>query len=371
LTLQLRLSSAKPVHVLLGLFKRGPLEFVLDEDSPEWSYASWEGGAMGGAGYVWIPTPLLTASELEQLRSGETSVPAFDSDPGSVLWLTLQRIRRDEADNLRMQALLAVLWELHGRPGAFCLERVAELLHGRRDQMRSRARKTPAIDRLVRLMAHGRFVLDASAKPLPRGAKRPKGDRERYTGTVRGPLLEIEYATARTKTVRLNDQLYQSMTNGPFSVVSAEIFRLDIKGHHNPQGNRPSLASRARIRLGFCHYGRARESAARNGLMQRVRAEAMVGVWAGLQADVIVGRGRMRAFEDALLEEAPRAEAFGGPRLVGLERAAAAGMSMVSLRVSEAVASKLKERRQRHGRHNSRPPVEATRSGAAGSHGPP
>lgn len=358
-----------------GLFRRAEPEMEIDVETGL-AVVRWEGGAFGGRAMASFAAPLLSHEDLELVARGEIPAPTFEEDPGSRLWLTVKRIRRDEAMYARAVVLLEVAFELHGREGAFCLERVVELLHGPRDQRRShRERQTPLVGELVRFFSAAHFVIDGSQKRSLRAAKR---DTSQYTAMVTGPLLRLERHGRRFSTVRLNEGLHRLMSGEKttaYSEVSSEIFRLQVKGHTNRHGNRPSLARRFRARMACVAYARARENTSRGGALDRVKAEDLLGRWGLVPTGTVAATGRMAAYVDCLEEDLAMVAACGGPVLSGpIERHRQAGLSWVSLRLSETARQSVSARRVKYGRHgrdNTRPPVEATRSGRAGSHGPP
>lgn len=366
----IRLHNNKPLHTLWGLFRRGPLELELQEDS---AVISWEDGIFGGRGRVVIPAPKLTVDELELLARGELPLPVFEEDEGSRLWLTLRRIRSDEKMLPRAVALLEVAFAHHGKPGAFCLERVAEVLHGPRDQLRSRQRQTPVIAELLRFFSCAAFYIDGSQKP----SRKARRDTSVYTGVVQGPLLQFR-REGRAGTVRLNKGLYDLMTErgATYVEVSSELLSLHIEGHSNPHGNRPTIGQRVRTRLGAVFFARSRQGGKRAGTpLDRVQVEDMLRRFSYLRTDQIQASHRMWSFVDVFREDMAHVAHCGGPVLVGLEQGHTAGESWISLRLPGTVVSGRRERRLaepiiRERPANTRPPAEATVTGAPVSRGP-
>lgn len=365
------LHSNKPLHVLWGLFRRGPLEIELGHRDDK-ALVRWEGGSFGGEGAAWLPRPKLDELGLKRLEAGEMISPSFDEDPGSALWLTLLKGRRDESMLIKAIAVVEVAF-LHHRSGErFCLERVAEVLHGPRSQRRShRERETKAIAELVRLFMHAEFILDGSPAPSSRRRSTPPG----YTGLVeQGPLLSLTAQGPRYSAVKLHPGLYRSMSSSPYEEVDPALLSLRaIPGHANPDGNGPSKAQRVRYRLGMVFCARAREAAARRKAVQAPRVREVLGRWAGLEVDKFASRRRLRRYEDGIQVDAEFVRRCGGPQLVAVEAAGVAGDSLVRLALSPKASQRTQAAAVKHREHDRprRPPVEATRSGRPGSHSPP
>ena len=359
------------LHALYGLFRRGPLDDLEIDDGV--ASVRWDGGAFGGEGSVSFPFPLLDVDQLKRAIAGEIPIPDFDEDLGSWMWVMLHKFR-NEKTHVRALAVFAKAFELHGQEGAFCVERVVEILHGPRNQRRSRQRQTRPVADLMLFFEKGYFILDGRQKPPKRPLRRDTGQ---YTGVVRGPLLRRENKCGRVSTLRVNEDFYKLVTgekSATYSDVDTEILRLDIKGHTNRHGNRPSRARRVLSKVACVSFARSAENRARDGKLDRVKAETLYGRW-GLTSGKITA-----STLDVLEEDLAHVAACGGPKLVGpIDRHRQPGLSWVCLRLSDAASQAVSARRVKYGHRRpsasrpsaSRPPVEATRSGRAGSHGPP
>lgn len=257
------------------------------------------------------------------------------------------------------RAVLTQAFQLRGRAGAWQLERILELLHGPRDQRRSRARQAVPVRALVELFCRGHFVLDGELdstkdkrRPRPGGLKR-----EDYGGAGQGAVLVVDQDEAGQRTVRLGPALADLIgEKTPAVYLPVEEFRLAETGHHNPEGNRPTLATKGRIRWAARLFGKLRASG------QPVRFEQLLR-WGGVDVERI---GRRRHWEthrrelQALLARCDvHLDPFGRARAC-LLRLAAQRLSRRGLRP---------ERRER--RVDRRPPPTATPSGRPDSHGPP
>ncbi len=349
-TAPVRLDTHRALSPLFALFQRGP-ELVGErrDDAPGQLLFSWSDGQ--DRAYLWLAEN--DAANLE----------------------TLKEIRRDPAMAVRARALLAKAVELHGQEGAFHLERVAELLHGKRDQRCShRERHLPPLWRLLALFEQAHFHLVAKQPPpAPEQRRHRKGPDRRadYYGTVQGPLLRISRRNRRTATIWLSDQLHQLLVEkkAPFAVVPVEAFRLDDPAHRNPRGDLPSRADRASMRLGAFIYERLRNGAQKDGRVQAIRFSGFLRL-SGLDPERIERRRRTSKFLDvaqADLIELGRLGPVGLAEPVRVEGKAADCL----LRLTASPKHGRTPERRGHANQHSRPLAGITSTGSPRSTGPP
>lgn len=289
-----RLPTSKLVLLLLGLCRQLPREHESDRPTPDephleerdgWLYYRWT-GLRGGAGMVGVPAnnPTLLAA----LRRAVTSPRAY----------------------VELAAILAMLAALGDRHGAWCLERVAELLYGKRLYARGldkshRERQLPPIKGWLALLEHGYWTLDVGEAPAT-GKRRKKGG---PVGPITGSLVQIEHHRRGSSTARAHDALAEDLRTFAV-VVPAALFLLPRKEHHNRWGNTPSLATRARMRLAGAIAARWRSQTG-----QAVSGEELLGVWAGLDLQRVSTRGRLRSWVSAAEDELMTAAAAEAPGL--------------------------------------------------------
>jgi hypothetical protein len=364
----IHLFNAKPSHVVRALFEPG-VELGLDPETGQ-AFARWGGGRFAGdnreaiRGEALFAAPLLGPDELEMAARGELRLPEFEDDPGSDMWVTIRRGQLDEAMWGRAEAFMAAVFELHGKEGAWCLERAVELFHGPRKPRRSRARQTPVFRALERLFSSAWFRLDGGRDNGPN------------SGVVTGRLLTVE-RSGRYGTVRLNEGWHKLLsTQGvAFSMVSPEILRLNVKGHHNPYGNKPSLARRLKHRVSVVFFARGRQHRAKKGgELQKVSPDVFYRDWVGIDPAEIERNGRMNAYLDTLEEDLALVAACGGPSLIApIDRNGKPRFSWICLRLAPAVREAAAGWRESHRKDKPRGgrKVQASPSGRPNSHAPP
>ncbi len=277
---QVRLPTSKLVLLLLALcFQRRGGPGV--EEADGWVTYRWL-GPRGGNALV--------------------SVPADRPD----LVATLQRVVSTPVAFIQLAAVLVAL-ALHADvEGGWAYERVAELLHGPRTRKSHRAREIPPLRAWLTLMADACWRIDLEEAP---GGARARRKRPQAPARIQidGPLLSVEGTT-----VRLGKELAAALRSAMFVTVPASLFLLSRLGHANPQGNFPSVAARARMRIAAAVAGRWRQA---NG--RRIRPEELFEQWAGIDLEPVRRRRRVRSWTRALEAELTETATAGGPGLGG------------------------------------------------------
>jgi hypothetical protein len=357
----LRVDTHRVVMVLYGLCgsARAGLDFQPHPDAPGAVVAAFA-GRNGGAGQVSIPDEPALRATLDWL-AGHPKAEVY------------------------LRAVLAAVRACDGVKGGWALERVLELLWGPRKRRQSRWRKLPPVRRVVELLCEASWMLDAPvAAPPPATGKTRRRDKDRdakragYGGTFCGCILKLD---TEGRTVRLNDQLRRLLDAGPYDQRPAELFRLARPDHHNPRGTVPSRADCWLMVHGAWDYARFRQAEAlrRNGAVQAVRVEDLLGRWTSVNLDSVTRRRLLPAFVDRLEMDLAAAGdvALAGP----IERQRQAGRCELRLRISEnrrprsptrpSVGSEHRAGPSRRRRDDRRPPAASTSSGTATSTGPP
>jgi hypothetical protein len=221
----------------------------------------------------------------------------------------------------------------------------------------------------------------AAPRTRAKGRRRDAGrdsKRAGYGGTFTGCILTLD---AGGRTVRLNDQLRRLLDVGPYDQRPVALFALARPGHRNPRGTAPSRADCWLMTHGAWDYARFRQAEAlrRDGAVQAVRVEDLLGRWTGVNLDNISRRRLLPAFVDRLEVELAGAGdvALAGP----IERHRQAGRCELRLQISpdrrprSPTRQNADHRGRRDGsrrpRDDRRPPVASTASGTATSTGPP
>ncbi len=280
-----RLPTDKLALLLGGLCAEGSARLPVEERDG-WLFFRWEGLA-GGQGQVGI-------------RADDVECRA-----------AMERASTEPRAFVELWALLVRLLELDGRVGEWRLERVAELLYGPRCESSHRERQLPGLRGWVALLERGWWQLDASVEPKQTGRGRKGRPGVSYGGTFAGGhLIEVERSSRCRATVRLAPALAGLRTKA-YVEVPASIFRLPQDDHHNPDGNRPSLAVRARTRIGAALAGRWRQ---RTG--QPVALEEVLVRFAGVDVGRVARRRRQASWFDALTAELVAVWRGGGVGLV-------------------------------------------------------
>jgi hypothetical protein len=315
-----RLSTWLPVQLLLGLFTgTEDLEPRPDDDHPGYVRFQWKGRrtASNHEGSMWLP----------------------DNRRDLIEFVT--SMRRDPLMEPRVEVFLAVALERDGQERGWHLERVAEILHGRRDQLRShRERHLPPLRMIQALFETAWFGVEA---PVPEGRRdsnprRPamKAKRGDYGGGLTGSLLEVERVNRRTATLRLATSFAAGLGKGQYQLTPRDLLRVDGHEHRNPHGDRPTKAERARFRIAACHHTRARSANRAGRAVQALQLGEFLERWAGLarhRVDRLAARGRLPAYLDVLEEDLAAAREMGGPGLaVPVERTGPLSRCMLRLR---------------------------------------
>lgn len=249
---------APVVRFLLALSVQGPARQPVKEHAG-WAWYRWEG--MGGKGEVGVRTP-------------DHRDHAPEDDLASWVVTTAPTRCRSYSE---LAAILTRLVEFDGAEGKWRLERVAELLYGPARPSSHRERQLPPLHAWLALLQRGRWKLGS--------------------GPAR-PLLTVERDSRRSAaTVHLEPQLAQAL-GAPRVEVPAQTFLIPQPGHHNPEGNLPSLAVRARARLAavFAYCWRKRPD--EDPLLEDI----LVGC-GGLDVGPVTRRRRLNDWLDQLGED--------------------------------------------------------------------
>lgn len=284
-TAVVRLPTDKLALLIAGLATEGPPRQP-DEERDGWLFYRFSGLA-GGVGQVGIRSDDHEA--ISALERASTELRAY----------------------VELFALLARLLELDDKVGEWRLERTAELLYGKRRASSHRERQLPGLHGWMALFERGWWQLDATVENQTR--PRPKKDRSPSYGgsTSGGPLVTVERMSRSSATVHLAPAL-AGLKARSYVEVPSSTFRLPQEGHHNPEGNRPSLAIRARARVAAAITGRWRQR-----LNQPVAVAEILSRFGGLDLGKVTRRRRAASWFDDLTADLTLARTAGG---VGLER---------------------------------------------------
>lgn len=353
-----RLFTHKLVHVLDGLFRPGrELELLPDPQGTGMLYVQWD-GSHGGGGVVWVNSDCPICLE------------------------ALRRARSDPFQGLRARHLLTALVERSGVERGWHLEQAARRCHGPRDQKRShRERHLPPLHLLMHLFEHGQFVLDGRVKPRPeRSTAKPRRGRKpdrraTYGGEHQGPLIRLQRHNRRTATVHVLEPLLGLLRSGPYLDVDDHQVDLNVTRHHNPRGDRPTRAERARIRMGIFDFARMRGwMPGRPRPLQPVDATDLLRRFAGVNVERIQQRRRTAVYLDVLLDDARALYRDGG---IGIVEDPERGGDRILLRLTSptprtpAAAPKRPAVRPRPAPQAARRLAGVTATGHPNGHGPP
>jgi hypothetical protein len=136
------------------------------------------------------------------------------------------------------------------------------------------------------------------------------------SGWTAGPLVTVAAGRAHRFTVTLAPGLREAFTSFT-NLTPTSTFSLRDPAHQNREGNLPSLAHKARIRIAGAITQRKRGATGR-----RVRVDEILDI-AGIDSQRYVSRGRIARLVDTCLTELGKLFAAGGPGLhsvPGLER---------------------------------------------------
>lgn len=267
----------------------------------------------------------------------------------------LEVVRRPQA-LVEAAAILARAFQLRGAVGAWRLERIAELLHGPRDPRRSRARQLVSLRALIALFCRAHFVLDGALDPR----RRPRSGAG-YGGEGTGPVLQVDEDERGARTVRFGPALATLLEAGkPFELIGPEDFRLARRGVHNPHGNKPSRATRARCRFGAHMFARVRGHQQKP---QPLRLERVLR-WGGVNTERIGRRRHWETHRRELATELARCH-------VSVDQGGAARSCLVRF-CGERRSLPGRPADDRRGQtEDRRPPAAASASGRPASNGPP
>ena len=268
------------MRLLLALCRRGDAHqpyTVVDG----WAWYRWEDPA-GHVGHVGLRTP----EHPDHTKADELATRALAAAA------TCQRAY------VELAALLSRLVKLDGAERQWRLERVAELLYGPARPNSHRERQLPPLHGWLALMERGRWSLDTTPAANRNRAQRRssvKASALDPPGNAR-PLVSIERATRCSATARLDPGFATSLGTSVVEVPD-HTFRLPQLGHTNPHGNRPSLATRARVRLGAAiAYRRHRGE-------QPIHLEHLLVDYAGVDITPVARRRRLATWFDVLTED--------------------------------------------------------------------
>ncbi|HEV2809130.1 MAG TPA: hypothetical protein VGV93_01865 [Acidimicrobiales bacterium] len=273
----IHLPTGEQVGLLLALCRRGGVHqpyAVVDG----WEWHRWEDAA-GHVGHVGLRTP----EHPDHNEADELATRALAAAT------TRQR------SYVELAALLSRLVEFDGAERQWRLERVAELLYGPAQPNSHRERQLPPLHGWLALMERGRWSLDTTLAANRNRAQRRSSHKASaldLPGNAR-PLVSIERATRCSATARLDPGFAISLGASVVEVPD-HTFRLPQPGHTNPHGNRPSLATRARVRLGAAiAYRRHRGE-------QPIDLERLLVDYAGVDLRPVARRRRLATWFDVL-----------------------------------------------------------------------
>ncbi|MGH9066367.1 MAG: hypothetical protein ACRD0J_02430, partial [Acidimicrobiales bacterium] len=140
----------------------------------------------------------------------------------------LERLRSNPRGLCELEAIVIAATALDGRGGEWCLERVASLLYGPRDQRRShRERQLPGIKAVLALCERGIWHLDGRTKRASTKGSSTKGkakgtSRPPMGGEVSGHLVSIVAHSRARATISLAPGLAERAHGGPGIVIPAK-----------------------------------------------------------------------------------------------------------------------------------------------------
>jgi hypothetical protein len=265
---RLRLPTGDQAWLLLALCRRGEAHQPYGQ-ADGWAWYRWEDseGRVGEVG-------LRTADHPEHTDQDELAAQALTSAP----------LRQRSL--VELAAVLTRLLELDGAERRWRLERVAELLYGPAQRSSHRERQLPSLHGWLALLQRGHWRLGADQTPSRRRSKTSR------PSCPPGPLVTVERLTRSSATARLRPDFAASLASAVVE-VPAETFRLPQRGHSNPHGNRPSLATRARVRVAA-----ARAHSRNRG--RELKLEQLLADHAGVDLAPVSRRRRLATWFDVL-----------------------------------------------------------------------
>lgn len=253
-----------------------------------------------------------------QLSIRTTSNPDYTEDDAMAARALARASSADRA-GVELTVILARLAELDGIENGWNARRVLELMYGS-GRNAHHERHTADIKGWLALFERGCWDIDApynsKQKPKKKGKSKNKGESlASYGGKVEGHLLTIERTNQRSATVHLHPEFAKALKY-PYIPVPTDTFLLPptsstpLEDHCNPEGNKPSRAAKARIRIAGAILGRLRQN--RN---QRVSAEELLS-FAALDLAPVKRRRRLGTWVDVIIRDLIRVRKIDG---VGLD----------------------------------------------------
>jgi hypothetical protein len=293
-----RLPTSKLARLLLELFRQGDA-LPGEPDADGTVRFSWSADALG---------------------TGSVAVPAGDDQ----LLELIGAARSDSHLWVELAALLTVLLQVDGVAGAFRPDQVLELtlsapthppptlqsLNAGRSELGKPAkpdrhhpeRHRPHVRALLRLLAEADWQITLSHNDAD------------LVGWVDGPLVDLAdpNADGAPQTATLVAGVHQAL--GVFTtLVPRRAYRLRDRKHSNPEGNLPSRACRARIRLAGAMAQRWRAHTGR-----RVSMQEIIETFAGIDSGRFGRRGRLVSLLQHGLDELADHYQAGGAGLAAV-----------------------------------------------------
>ena len=281
-----RLPTGPVAQLLLALCRRGPAHEPA-EVADRWAVFRWN-GADGHSGEVAIRTP---------------DHPDHTEEDD----LALEAIRRAPTEDRsydELAAILSRLLELDGQDGQWRWQRVGELVYGRRSHPE---RHNPALRMWLALFERGVWQLgppaaSAATKKTRRASKGSAGSRPAKTRRGRS-LVRLERLNRSSATVRLEPAFAAELAETSVPVPE-DVFRLSQPDHANPEGNLPTRATRARVRLGALLWWQRRDQAQPpQGREDDVRLRELLQDYAGVDVEPVSRRRHLAQWTDQVLDD--------------------------------------------------------------------
>ena len=280
-----RLPTGKLVMLLLGLCRQGqPLEPIDNGDGRLWF--RWRG-----------------------LRGGVGTVGIYKDHPEELA--VVERAARSPRAYVELLAIITCVGMLGNERGGWAMERVAELLYGPRTASSHRERQVPPLRAWLALLEHGYWKLDTEAGGTSTARRRSKKATP-APSVVEGPLLAVEAVRegGRARTLVPAPALLAAVAGGFAITVPAKLFRLPDPDHRNPEGNLPSLAIKARVRLAAAIATRWRQATD-----QPIRNDELLTGFAGVNLERVQQRGHISQWTHAVWDTLRSTFEEGGPGL--------------------------------------------------------
>lgn len=281
-----RLPTGRVARLLLGLCRRGPAHQP-PEVAEGWAVFRWK-GLDGDAGEVAVRT----SEHPDHTEEDDLALGALGRAP------------TEDRSYDELAAVLSRLLELDGQDGQWRWQRVGELIYGRRSHPE---RHNPALRMWLALLERGLWHLEppattASAKKSRRGGKASAAAPRAKARSGRR-LLALERLNRSSATVRLEPGFAAELAERSVSVPD-EVFRLSQADHVNPEGNLPTRATRARVRLGAVLWSqRTGEGEAPQTREDEVRLRGLLQDYAGVDVEPVSRRRHLAQWSDRVLED--------------------------------------------------------------------